>query len=121
MKRILTILLACMMLLGLAACGETESAVTPTPDAAPAETLAGSEAAAAAGSPAPDGDGGVLVAYFSWSGNTEAFANLIQAETGGDLFEITPAEPYTDDYDELLDIARNEQGENARPGACDGG
>ena len=30
---------------------------------------------------------------------------MIQSETGGDLFEIAPAEPYTDDYDTLLDIA----------------
>lgn len=59
--------------------------------------------------------GGTLIAYFSWSGNTEAMANLIQQETGGDLFEITPATPYTDDYNELLDIAQQEQDENARP------
>lgn len=59
--------------------------------------------------------GGTLIAYFSWSGNTEAMANLIQQETGGDLFEITPAIPYTDDYNELLDVARQEQDENARP------
>lgn len=58
---------------------------------------------------------GVLIAYFSWSGNTEQFAQMIQSETGGDLFEISPATPYTDDYDELLDIARDEQSDNARP------
>ena len=40
---------------------------------------------------------------------------MIQAETGGDLFEIAPAGPYTDDYDELLDIAQQEQADNARP------
>ena len=42
-------------------------------------------------------------------------AQMIQEETGGDLFQIEPAEPYTDDYDELLDVAREEQDENARP------
>lgn len=119
MKRIFTLALAGLMIFALAACGETESVSTPTPaaapDAAPAETPAGTEAATSTETPAPDGDGGVLVAYFSWSGNTEALANMIQAETGGELFEITPAEPYTGDYDELLDIARDEQSENARP------
>ena len=59
--------------------------------------------------------GGTLIAYFSWSGNTEQMAELIQAETGGDLFEIEPAAPYTDDYDALLDIAQQEQDDNARP------
>ena len=40
---------------------------------------------------------------------------MIQAETGGDLFEIEPATPYTDDYDTLLDVAQQEQADNARP------
>lgn len=45
----------------------------------------------------------ILIAYFSWSGNTEKMANMIQEETGGDLFKIEPVETYTDDYDTLLD------------------
>ena len=61
------------------------------------------------------GEGTALIAYFSWSGNTEAVAREIQAQTGADLFEIVPAEPYTDDYDELLDIAQEEQSSDARP------
>ena len=39
----------------------------------------------------------VLVAYFSATGNTERVANAIAEAAGGDLFEITPAAPYTDD------------------------
>ena len=42
-------------------------------------------------------------------------AQIIQQETGGDLFEIAPATAYTDDYNELLDIAQQEQSDNARP------
>lgn len=42
-------------------------------------------------------------------------AQMIQAETGGTLFEIAPAAPYTDDYNELLDIAQQEQADDARP------
>ena len=61
------------------------------------------------------GEGTALIAYFSWSGNTEAVAREIQAQTGADLFRIVPAEPYTDDYDELLDIAQEEQSSDARP------
>lgn len=59
--------------------------------------------------------GGTLIAYFSWSGNTEQLAQMIQAETGGQLFEIAPATPYTEDYDQLLDVAQQEQADNARP------
>ncbi len=39
----------------------------------------------------------VLVAYFSATGNTESVAGCIAELTGGDLFEITPAQPYTDE------------------------
>ena len=45
--------------------------------------------------PAPE-EGSVLAAYFSATGNTERVANAIAAATGGDLFELTPVEPYTD-------------------------
>ena len=42
------------------------------------------------------GSGRVLVVYYSATGNTESAANYIAQATGGDLFEITPAQPYTD-------------------------
>ena len=37
-----------------------------------------------------------LVVYYSATGSTERIANMIAAETGADVFVITPAEPYTD-------------------------
>lgn len=117
MKKLLTMLLAGALVLSLAACGgetapeETEEE-TAQPTTEPEEPAAEAEDAEDA---APEEDGGTLIAYFSWSGNTEQVAQLIQEATGGDLFEITPAVPYTDDYDELLDIARQEQSDSARP------
>ena len=45
--------------------------------------------------PEDSGETRVLVAYFSATGNTEGVANAIAEATGGDLFEITPADPYT--------------------------
>ncbi|WP_243111259.1 flavodoxin [Acutalibacter sp. 1XD8-33] len=56
-----------------------------------------------------------MVVYFSWSGNTEAVAEAIVQQTGADVFRIQPETPYTDDYDALLDIAKEEQAEGARP------
>ena len=60
-------------------------------------------------------DSSVLIAYFSWSGNTKQLALEIQAQTGGDLFEIIPENPYTDDINELSGIALREQSDNIRP------
>lgn len=124
MKKISVITLLCLALLGLSACGtaapEAPAQNTPAAPSAPAETAPQQpESAAPAESEAPDeteaGGGKVLIAYFSWSGNTEALAGMIQAETGGDLFEIVPETPYTDDYNALLDQAQQEQRDNARP------
>ena len=50
-----------------------------------------------AGEPEAPAGSRVLVAYFSATGNTEAVAGYIAQATGGDLFEITPADPYTSD------------------------
>lgn len=47
--------------------------------------------------PEPATNGNVLVAYYSAQGHTEAVAQTIADELGADVFEVTPAEPYTDD------------------------
>ena len=56
-----------------------------------------------------------LVVYFSRSGNTKSVAERIAERTGADMFEIVTVQIYPEDYNELLDFARNEQRENARP------
>lgn len=43
----------------------------------------------------PAEDTNVLVVYFSATGNTEEVAGYIAEAAGGDLFELTPADPYT--------------------------
>ena len=40
----------------------------------------------------------VLVAYFSYSGNTRAVAQSLAELTHGDLFEISPREDYSNVY-----------------------
>ena len=61
------------------------------------------------------GDGNVLIAYFSWGGNTRGIAEEIQRQTGADLFEIQLVEPYSTDYNTVLDQAQRDQNEQARP------
>ena len=60
-------------------------------------------------------DSPVLVAYFSHSGNTRAFASIIAEETGGDIFEIAPAVPYPSSYEATTRRWREERDQNARP------
>ena len=61
------------------------------------------------------GDGKILVAFFSWSGNAKMLAGQIAEETGADLFEIKAAAPYPDTYREAVKAARRELKSNARP------
>lgn len=64
----------------------------------------------------PTDSSNILVAYFSWSGNTRAVANRIAELTGGTLYEIQPATPYTTNYQDLAyTVARNELDTDARP------
>lgn len=60
-------------------------------------------------------DGNILILYFSMTGNTEAVANFIHDEVGGDIVKLETQETYPDDYNDLLDVAQEEQSENARP------
>lgn len=102
-----------------AASDQTEADAEPQTAEEPETTEAVQEENAENGEESSGGDGGALIVYFSWSGNTEAVAQEIQSQTGADLFEIVPAQPYTEDYDELLDIAQEEQSSDARPAIAD--
>ena len=69
----------------------------------------------------------ILVVYFSRTGeqygvgvidegNTAIVAKMIAETTGADTFEILPTDDhYPMTYDELTDVAKREQNENARP------
>lgn len=60
-------------------------------------------------------NGKILVAYFSYSGNTKKIAEEIQSKTGADIFEIKTVNAYSDDYDTVLDEAQTERNDKARP------
>lgn len=63
-------------------------------------------------------DGNVLVVYYSATGNTQNVANIIADITGGDLFELEPVEPYTDEdlnySDENSRVSREHEDESLR-------
>lgn len=64
----------------------------------------------------------ILIAYFSWSGNTKAIAEKIQAQTGGDIFRIETAVPYPKDYNEAAyGVAKKQHEEGTKPELKDNG
>ena len=99
MKKVISILAAGTMTMGLlAGCGSSsESTEEDTSGQAAQEDSADEGSTDAAASDEAETSGNVLIAYYSATGNTEAVANMIADATGGDLFELEPTEPYTDD------------------------
>lgn len=58
----------------------------------------------------------ILIAYFSWSGNTKHIAEEIQNRVGGDMFRIETATPYPNDYNETAyGVAKKQHDENIFP------
>ncbi|MGM9530191.1 MAG: flavodoxin [Phascolarctobacterium sp.] len=57
----------------------------------------------------------ILIAYYSWSGNTKALAEEIHKQVGGDLYPIVPDSPYSETYAVTVARAKQEQLSNARP------
>ena len=59
--------------------------------------------------------GKVLIAFYSWGGNTRGIAHEIQSQTGADLVELTLVEPYSTDYNTVLMEAQEAQHRQDRP------
>ena len=99
MKKVISIFMAVVLAFTFAACGQTAQTEAAQPSAE------------------PDIGGKTLIVYFSWStsGNTEKMATYIQEQTGGDLLELEPLNPYPTDYNECGEVAKVERDENARP------
>ena len=57
----------------------------------------------------------VLVAFFSRSGNTRLVAGHVRRALGADLFEIQPAQPYPEDYEETVRQAERERDTGFEP------
>lgn len=104
------------MLAVLAACGgradEPEHSAEPPASTAAQETNT-------AQPPEPALQAGTLVVCFSAAGTTKGVAQRIASVTGGDLYEIQAAQPYTEadlDYNDKSSRANKEQNDkDARP------
>lgn len=101
-KKMLSLSLAAVIALSLAACGQSNGmddsqSTRQSQETQPSAAQESNNTASTPDASALTGDGNVLVVYYSASGNTEAIAGYIAEATGGDLFAITPAEPYTSD------------------------
>ena len=111
MKRTLSLLMSLVMALSLTACGGNENSSSSQVSSAAPESSAAESSASESSSEAPSSSevssqvqagetasgSNVLVVYYSATGNTAEVAQYIADSTGGDLFEIQPVEPYTDD------------------------
>lgn len=56
-----------------------------------------------------------LVAYYSYSGNTEAVAKQIAQSVGGALFEITTSHQYPESYNQMTAQAKKEIQDGFKP------
>lgn len=116
---------------------ESETTTAQDTEAAASDNsqVDGQEENSEASGTAANGDSNILVTYFSWAdnaileedvdavtspsviapGNVQELAGWVQEQTGGDLFSIRVAEPYSSNWDECLERANNERGDDARP------
>ena len=82
------------------------------------ESTEASETGTESGTDSASAEGRTLVVYYSATGNTEAVANYIAQATGGDLFELEPVDPYTDEdlnwTDENSRVVYEHDNEDAR-------
>lgn len=99
MKKVISLFLALTFVFTLAACSNNQPQTNDSSESLSEPTTESAETPAdiSTSESSESENGKTLVVYFSATGNTEAAANYIAQETGGDLFELEPAEPYTDE------------------------
>ena len=103
MKKITALFLSLIMVLGITACGNSNASVSSaqenskTEDSQPAVPESTSAKTDSGDALEESQTRKTLVAYFSATGNTEQAAGYIADLTEGDLFELEPADPYTDE------------------------
>lgn len=108
-KRGFLLMTVCILIVGLlAGCGagggqdesQTQSNTGAASENESSAATTEEDSAEASSEAEIDGDGTqgkTLVVYFSATGNTERVAEVIADTTGGELFELEPIDPYTDE------------------------
>lgn len=118
MKKLATVVLSCLLMFCFVACSSGGSGSTSSADTSSSSVSSASDETSATTEESSTDLGNVLVVYYSATGNTEHVANSIAEATGGDLFEIEPTEPYTDDdlnwNDESSRVSREYEDESLR-------
>lgn len=118
MEKLATVVLSCLLMFCLVACSSGGSGSTSSADTSSSSVSSASDETSATTEESSTDLGNVLVVYYSATGNTERVANSIAEATGGDLFEIEPTEPYTDDdlnwNDESSRVSREYEDESLR-------
>ena len=123
LKKSVALILAMIMTLTLAACGNdsgsTGSASTEPEAKSEIQTDTAQPDAEVDSNSSTDtasaGNGNILVVYFSWSGHLDSMAHWVADETGGDLYRVTAADPYPENYDDTADRAKQEKDDGIRP------
>ena len=117
LKSIISLVLCIGCVFALAACGQQNDITTDSTDTAVSNNTVTDDNTDDSADSTPEestaGDSNILVAYFSWSGNTQQVANWISDKTGGELFRITPEVDYTEDN--VFDRAQDELNNGTRP------
>lgn len=57
----------------------------------------------------------ILIAYYSWGGNTRNMSEQIKVATGADIFEIVPEKAYPVNYNTCVDQAKEETNSKYKP------
>lgn len=124
MKKILLLMSAGLMIFSLTACAgspRSDSTAPAADDSRVSEQKGQEEEMGSAlelseetDTTEPVGENDVLVAYFSKTGNTETIANMIAGYTGGDLFRVETVTVYPDEYNDLIEVAKEEQDNDER-------
>lgn len=141
MKKLSALFLTLAMIFCLGACSANDSAKSPVSESDTSATDSSQSPSETGETPSaePGTTANTLVVYFSMPetsnpdnmtqeednsvvvingevlGNTQYVAYVIQENTGADIFRIEPETPYPTDHETLVDLAKEEQNQKARP------
>ena len=122
MKKIITVLLTLILMLGVAGCSgsEADKSIPGTSSSTEKKSKIlvvyfSMPETTNPNNMTPEEDNSAVVIDGKVLGNTQYVAQLIQANTGADIFRIEPQTPYPTNHKTLVDLAKDEQTNRVRP------